>query len=408
MSIQNRIREMFVKPRSKTIVPKSRRGGSKKLFEKTVRSRDTVKRYADIYMKGGLVTEAIRCYSLSVFHNGFRIEGDDENLVSLGEDFIKEIDLALVGPQAVTDALWAGDAFQEIARGSGQADDRIVALLPRSPETFEIDTDKYGFLTGYRQVTGDIFKEESIPLNPNEIFHFKFESIGGSPYGISLIATAYDDIMRDCWIAESIAEGIKRHGSPKYHVKVGQEGEDIPDEIMTRLSAEMENVEAKNEFITPRDVEISIIDQAGLPNAESYSNVAVRRLCASLGVPEEMLGLGRGSTEATANVRLQVFYNKVRAYQYKFTRSFSTQVLDQVTGRPGAIELVFERPSVLDLHTIADLILKLKQADPFDPIISKEEARALLGFDIVEGTADVEPTEGEGYMEEDEESGQGG
>jgi len=401
MGFLDRFKSLADAPRPKTITPRAEGYGEKKLFGEVQRDFATVKGYADIYLKGGLVTEGIRCYALSVFSNGFRIEGDDEDLVALCEDFISDIDLDLTGPQAVTDALWAGDSFQEKARGAGERSDRIVALLPRPPETFKIVTDDYGLVRGYAQKKkDDLFGQEFIPLKKEEIFHFKIESIGGSPYGISLIQTAEDDIMRDCWIAEAITEGIKRHGSPKYHVRVGQEGESIPDNIMTMLDSQLQNIESKNEFITPKDVEISVIDVTGTPNAEQYSNFAVQRLCAAMGVPEEYLGLGRGSTEATAKIRERIFDKKVRAIQRRFSRSFSSQVLDDVTGIEGAAWLVFNEPSTIELDAKADVILKIKQADVLDPIISKEEAREMLGFDEVEETEDAEPIDGEEYLDE--------
>jgi len=363
-----KFRKVFGKPKPKTIMP-----SSKKTFEiNPFNEKCDIKKYKRIYENGGIITEAIRCYALAIFSNGWRVEGE---VSELAEDFLEQIDFDLIGPIMVTDALWAGDAYAELVRSySGQ----VVGVLPRPPESFEIIHDEFGQITGYRQKNGF---NDFIDLAIEDIFHLQFHVSGGSIYGQSLIKTAYDEIMRDVKIAESITESIVRHGTPKYHVRVGPEDGTLEDiNVLNYIEANFSDIHSRNEFITPKDVEILQLDTAGVSNIEEYSRTSIERLCSALGVPEEVLGLGRGSTEATANVRLKMFYDKIQSLQRRFARAFNTQVFDRVF-EPGSVKLVFNDPSIIDNLMVADFIAKIYAASPLDPIITREEARKMLGFE---------------------------
>ncbi len=402
-SIFDRIRNFVnpTDPKPKTHVVSS--SNKDNPFAERDRSEKTLNEYRRIYEVGGLIGEAIRTYALTIFSNGWRVEGDKESLVAEVEDRLELLDLDQVGPQAVIDAMVFGDSFQEKAFGNGAYAERIVALLPRPAWTFEIVHDETGTITGYKQVIDNrLFAKKVIDLEPRRIFHFNLNVLGGNPYGISLIKSCYKDILRDITIAEGIANAIKRHGTPKYQVKVGAEDQDIDKEIIQSVATNFRDINARNEFVTPGYVEIVNLDQQGLTNTQSYADWITQRLCAVTGVPEEMLGLGRGSTEATANIRQRGFYDKVAQYQRRYAKMFSRQVIDDITQRPGAVKIVFNDPSPQDQMKTAEFVAKLMSVSMIEPdlIISPEEARALLGFEEVRETDD-EPKKEEPEGEEE-------
>lgn len=321
-----------------------------------------------IYKRGGPVSEAIRTYANLVFSNGFRVEGEDSGLNDGIEEALDDMGLEITGPSVIIDALVYGDAFHEIGYGQGSKKDIPVVLFPRNPESFRIDADKYGKVSSYTQVIKrDLGNDEEIPLGVDSVFHFSIENLGGSVYGISLIDSAYNDILWDAMISESTAQAIKRHGFPRFHVKVGQSGEDVPEATMRMIDAQFKNLISKQEFVTTADVEISNIDQMGQTNAKLYGEWSTMRLCTALGIPEELLGLGRGSTEATANVKLRAFYDKISSIQKKFARAFTQQVIDKMTGAPGKCRLVFNEVNPDDEAKLAAWMAQLMSATPVDP-----------------------------------------
>ena len=321
-----------------------------------------------IYKRGGPVSEAVRTYSSLVFSNGYRIEGDEESINEMVEDSLDELGFDIVGPQAVIDALVYGDAFHEIGFGQGSKVDSVVAQFPRNPESFRIDFDEYGKISDYVQVIHKTLgTDEEIRIAPEKMFHFCVENLGGSPYGISLIDSAFNDIKWDAMISEATAQAIKRHGYPRFHIKVGMEGEDVAEDTMRRVDAQFKRLESKQEFVTTHDIEILNIDQMGQTNAKLYGEFSTMRLCTALGIPEELLGLGRGSTEATANVKLRAFYDKIGSIQKKLAMAYTKQVIDKITPRPGMCKLIFNDVNPEDEAKLAAWMAQIMAATPMDP-----------------------------------------
>lgn len=371
-----------------------------------------MKELGDIYRRGGPVSQAIRTKANFVFSNGYRIEGESEDINDMIESKLESLEIDVVGPQAIVDALAYGDCFHELARGMGVGAGSIVAQVPRSPETFRIDHDEHGMISGYTQVLrrdSVLGTEEEIPFRPEDIFHFSIDNLGGSVYGTSLIDQAWNDIHWDAEIAKATADAIKRHGNARFHVKVGQEGEEIPEKTMRLIDAQFRNLNSKQEFVTTRDVDIINIDQQGQGNAKVYGEWSMTRLCAALGIPEELLGLGRGSTEATANVKLRAFYDDISALQKRFARAYNQQVIDRLTPAPGMCKLVFNEVNPKDQAAIAAWLAQIMAATPIDPfaIIPRKYAQDLLG--VIESDWDEddyvdEPNDDIGTSEDDPEA----
>ena len=343
-----------------------------------------LKEYGLIFRRGGPVSEAIRTYANLVFSNGFRIEGESEHTNQAVEDALEQIGLEIIGPQAIIDSLVYGDCFHELVTGQGDKGGTIVAQVPRNPETFRIDADEHGTISGYTQIIQkDLGNPLEIRLEPERTFHFSWENLGGALYGTSLIGSALNDIKWDAMISESAAQAIKRHGYPRFHIRVGKEGEDVEEELMRRIDAQFKNLNSKQEFVTTHDIEIMNIDQAGQSNVRLYGEWSTMRLCVALGIPEELLGLGRGSTEATANVKLRAFYDKISAIQKRFARAYTRQVIDQLTPSPGMCRLMFNEVNPADQGAIAAWLAQIMAATPMDPfaVVPRTCAQDMLGIE---------------------------
>jgi phage gp29-like protein len=140
-----------------------------------------------------------------------------------------------------------------------------------------------------------------------------------------------------------------------------------------------EKVGAKNDWITDANVEIRPIDST-LSNLESYSNITLQRLAAAFGIPDELLGLGRGSTEATASVRIRAFFGTITTLQGIVARTYSQNIIDRITGVPGSVWLEFNEVSDESFFKYATAIAALRTGMDADAIIPAEWAREKLGI----------------------------
>lgn len=308
-------------PQPKTYVV----GGASKTwlpFTSDVRNRALLEKYELAYMKDGSVSEAIDTIALFTMMGGFEILSDDATAEAQIREFCDRVDVENIIINVVRDALVYGDAFVENVFSAGG---QPVNLEMVNPKTMQITYDDYGTVHGYIQTVSLNGRQVTTSLDKKLITHFPLKRIGRSPYGISTIGTNYDLIGRMILVDEGIANAIHRHGFPKYHVPVGQLGEIIDKTKMEEVEKIFENINSKNEFVTTRDVEIKNIDTDSF-DIKGMSEYFITKLTAGIGVPEEILGLGRGSTEATAKVRAKAFEHKVKALQRSIARVFELEI----------------------------------------------------------------------------------
>ena len=373
------------KPRT---FPSAQRKSVRELFSRRDRSYKELCELETRYLQGGPVREAIDAYALMVLSNGWYIDGEDETLVQQVEDRLNELDLSGSLWQGIVDSLVFGDAFQELATGAGTRADEIVAIIPRPAKMFDIVSDEYGMLTGFRQFRDGGLREDFIDLAPRDMLHISLFHVGGSKYGLSLIASAKDDIDRDARMIDSLVASIEAHGKPRYHARVGQPGEDVSQTVLDRIADQLDQLQTNCELVTCRDTEITVLDSAGVSNTKIYSDLTIQRLACALGVPEEILGLGRGSTEATATVRQKVFENKIGTIQKRLEREYNAQLIDRLTGRPGEVRLKFNDISPEDELREVQYVTSVLNADPIRPLATRKWAQQRLRLPVDEEVDD--------------------
>jgi len=149
--------------------------------------------------------------------------------------------------------------------------------------------------------------------------------------------------------------------------------------IFLWLLLSKETVSAKTDFVTS-NTRINMLDTSGVSNVDTYSNVSLQRVACALGVPEEMLGLGRGSTEATATVRMKSFLDKISTIQSIVARTYSRLLLDKITGVPGAVWIEFNDVSPEDEAKKAGWIAQLRQGPDPDAVVPADWAREQFGI----------------------------
>ena len=352
--------ELAVSPQNKDIKPSSIIGvGNKKqaLFGQEIRTPELLKKFWKVYETGGLYSQAIDTYAYAAFANGYRIEGPEAQVQEV-EDNFAQFDFDTIGMQGIIQALVYGDSMQEAVATRGNQG-KPEEILARDSGTFEIlfDPAGTGIIQGYKQTVA----ERTVQLKPEQIIHLQLIP-SGNGYGISLIGRAMDDILRDTKTAEATAEAIDRHGFKKWHVKVGQPGEVVDPTVVDKLSIWFYDLHTKNEFVTTADVDIKDIDESGLEKMEDYSNVSLMRVAAALGVPEELIGLKAGSTDATAVSRIEYFMKtRIASIQRQVARCYTLNYINRIV-EPGQVKLVFNDVSEEDELKRAKMISLLVNA----------------------------------------------
>jgi hypothetical protein len=353
-----------------------------------------------LYMEGGPFAEAIDSYALYTLSPGYDLqceEGNEGQKEKVQQWFDKQnIDFDSIMYQGIVESCLNGTAIQEIVYGGGK---NIINLIPRDSSTFSPVYDKYGTIKYWEQKTGDFGQAIQIP--PEYILSLTLFPVAGEITGTSIYQRAYDDVMRDCDVVESSCTAIHRHGHPKMQIRIGSDENPKSPEEIYNVAREIENLGSKNDFATDHLTEMKNIDLGGVGNIDTYSNFTLQRMACAAGVPEEILGLGRGSTEATANVRLKTFYDKIGSIQQRVARAYNRQLIDKIVGIPGLVWIEFNEVAPEDMGIKAQWISQLRTGLDPDAVVPAEWAREQLGIPP-DDREDIEETPEEMPMIPDE------
>lgn len=351
-------------------------------FERKGRERATLQKWASIYKQGGIPAQCVDAYAYYILSNGYRIEGEDEGMRKKIEDFCKNANVNRALRAYITDSCIFGRPFVEKLYGRGAKGGELVGLKPIDPTTMKCNMDIRGNITGYTQTVEIDNKEYEVPFKKEEIWSDTLFPMSGDPYGTSLIGRAFDDIMHDAKISESAAEAILRHGFPKYHIQVGMEGEDIDPKVLQGLDKEFAQLKGRSEIATVHDVNIINLDKDGVPDLKDIASWATSRMCVSMGIPEICLGIGEGSTEASAKIIMRMLYDRISYLQKDIEYTLNRDIIDEVSGQAGIVWFKFNDANPTDEDEIATWISKIMAMSQMNPtwIIPKKFIQDKLGI----------------------------
>jgi hypothetical protein len=306
----------------KTIIGAGKSKGGISMGSST-RSEASLKNFWHYYESEGTVFASINTTAWNAVMVGYVLVSADEKAKLLIQNALEIMDIDAILLDSVIYGLVFGDSFIEKVR-SGK---NIVKLKTVDPITMQINTDEHGEIVDFQQkIQGQLLPKLSL----EEIIHFRFFPKPDGPYGLSLISPSKDTIDRKITTDESIAKAIGRHGTPKYVVKVGDK-ENIPDkDVFESIKATLEDIEAINEFIIPGTIDITTIDESGIQSVKEYYDYFQTQLIVGLLCPEEALGQGKGSTEATARVKEIMYERFIKAIQHKITTIVRLDVINPI------------------------------------------------------------------------------
>lgn len=355
-------------------------------FTERERNRERLEDYETAYKQSETVAQLVDTRALMTFGTGAEFidkEPDPEIQVVDGEALspaewlnrvFTNLDNRLV--QLGTDAYVYGDAFLELIETEGGGFDRLVSV---NPKTLEAKFDDKGQIQEWRQVVGRDNRPGSVSqtFGAEEIAHFKLHQLGRKPLGVSLIGRNWDAITRYEANRDATQEALRQHGFTRWHVTV--EGA-VDDRDVRRVRTKFRNNQYQT-LVTGDNIQVESLDTGGAvgDGIQNILNADVQTLAAGFGVPEEMAGLGRGSTEATAKVRLQAFERAARAEQRKLADQFIEQVANVVLGEfsPYSVD------AGIDLEfgdVVSDQSATSEWLRNFDQYFTPDEVREQLGL----------------------------
>jgi len=407
LTLKKKKKSIFLdsKGRYKTIIATGKTSGGGGVSAAPERSEKALKNYKTYYDGENTVFAAINTTAWNAIMVGYNLVSDDSKARLFIQRYLDALDLDAVLLDNVVYTLIYGDSFIEIVRNSSED---ITDLKTVDPITMVVNYDKFGMVTGYQQkIQGQLQKTI---LKPGDIMHLKFFSNPSNPYGMSIIQPSMDTIDRKIQTDDALANAILRHGTSKYLVKVGTE-EDIPDsEVFTDIKNELEDITSTNEFIVPALIDITTIDEKGVQGVEEYSSLFQTQLVIGMLCPEEALGLGKGSTEATATVKQIMYERFIRSIQFKLSTQIKNEIINPILEKNGfkknIVKLRFNSVTDSDEAVKSKWLGNLLRGYPQGKHpFTINEVRSMFGYPPIKGgdvLSHTTPEEGDEKPEEEE------
>jgi hypothetical protein len=214
----------------------------------------------------------------------------------------------------------------------------VTSLYAVDPKTMIINYNQFGEVESYQQVI-DGKKLETI-IEPKDIIHIRFFSSSDSPYGISIIKPNVDTIQRKIETDEALFNAIQRHGTSKIVAYVGdpKDGKIPPDEVMSAIQKKLEDLTEINDLVVPYLIKIESIDEKGVQGVNDYYDLFQNELIIGLMCPEEALGQGKGSTEATARIKAILYERMINSFQKKLANAINREMFKEQLELAGFME----------------------------------------------------------------------
>jgi len=356
----------------------------------TTRTEKKLKSYWDYYEGEGIIFASISITAWNTVMVGYHLTSEDDGAKEIVQQAFDATDIDGAILDNTIYALVFGDSFVEKLKGTTEGTKSInyFDLHTIDPITVLANTDEFGRITGYQQKIGG--KVLPTKLKPEQVMHFKFFPKPSTPYGVSLLQPSIDTIDRKVKTDESLANAIQRHGTTKYVVSVGNDEEIPPESVFTSIKAKLEDIDSQNEFIIPGLVSIDTIDDKGIQGVKEYSDYFQTQLIVGLLCPEEALGQGRGSTEATSKVKEIMYERFIKSIQHKIATKMKKELIDPIlieNGKePGLVGMRFNSVTDADEAVKAKWMGNLLRGFPTGKMpFTINEVRSVFDYPAIEG-----------------------
>lgn len=342
-----------------------------------------------IYKTDQMIFQAVNIISTFALSKGYEfiVENDEDESLEM-RDQIASFDMRINLSKLLTDVVRHlhiyGNAYLEIVFSKND-EKQVVDLVLIDPKTItfkkkgtgEIDLDDSGNIKGYIQTVN----AKKIPLEPDQVIHFRINTIADSLTGTGIIEPLVKIIEAKRNIEVGLAEAVYRHGFPQFHVKLGDNDHQPTGDQVTEESEKYKKINSKSEFVTPYYYDIKVLEAPSLKGGDSYLKHFIDQEIAGTGVPKTILmGTGEGSNRASSFIEQQNFFLYIEGVQRNVAatleRCFFTKYL-QVDESP--VTMVFNSlQSKTDLELAQEREIYLRHN-----VLTPDEVRQEMGLDPI-------------------------
>ena len=345
-----------------------------------VKNTELWEKYKRAYFRIPIVTAAIDVTCDNAIQT-FYITGENEEYKETINDLIHKFNLVEFFYNVAKQMLIFGNSFVEIVQNSKGITD--LKILP--PLMMYVNRGEKG---NFGKDQNDAYLQylpekptEPIKFKENEIVHFKWNPIGESAYGNSIIHPLLHILQIKLNTEGNLDTILDRYAAPLFHFQVGTPERPASQSEINSLSSDLEDIQADTELVTDDRVESKVLGtESKTLNLAPPLTYIENQVVSGLQVP--LILLGRGDTDrAVAETQLEMFDRRSKTLQRTIKRIAEKQIfnvhLEKAFGEidQGELpELTWGEPEQRQSREDMEMIVQLATAG----VITPQKANDLL------------------------------
>lgn len=283
------------------------------------------RRYRRAYQKIPIVAAAIDVTVDNAIQSFYVTKGVEEYKEEINELKAK-FNLTEFFYNVAKQMLIFGNCFVELVKD----EEGIKDLKILDPITIFVNRDEYG---NFSEDQEDAYLQylphqptKPITFRYDEIVHFKWNPIGETAYGNSIIHPLMMILQVKINTEHNLDIILNRYAAPLHHVKVGSPERPASQSEIDSLSSDLEDIQADTELVTDDRVEIEVLgaERKALnlsPQLEYLENQVIA------GLQTPLVFLGRGDIDrAAAETQLDMFDRRAKTLQRTIKRIAEIQI----------------------------------------------------------------------------------
>jgi len=328
--------------------------------------------YLSAYKKVPKVFRAINTRANFAIQSDFNLLGEDgdvEKLIKwMGTSHFKA---TLI--QIAKEMLLFGNVFMQ---SIGQGEDIDLKFLPVT--TMYVAREKSGELIGYAQIVDN---KVIAKFEPDEIIHFKWNSIGTDAYGIPELRCILRDLEKKLNVENILDDIIQSQYAPKMFIQCGTPEKPFSTSQISNFKSKLESRGAKGDLLVPGDVKPILVNPArgvGQSTATLIDHIEAQ-VNVGLAMPEILI---QGRSDAAASLIQMDAMERADAMplQDVLGKTVSNDIFKKVLGKDEVPLIVWNPINVETYLRTARYLRQLVGDGKAPPILTLDEAREMLGY----------------------------
>lgn len=324
----------------------------------------------EIYRKIPKVMRAINSRANFAVQAGYRLIGDDADIKKIRK-WERKNHFDLVKIQIAKEMLIAGNVYQKPV-GEGEKFEAI--FLPQ--ESMRVVREKTGVLVGHCQIHNNKMLAR---WEPDEIFHFKWNSLGSQAYGVPELFSAKYNLEIKLETENLIKPIIKAHLENRVIFRCGSPDKPYSEEQMNDFKSNLENRSVGGDLIVPGDVVVEVVQAAsrleGVLNLIKYNEAQVD---AGLYFPAVLMG-ERGGGDFSAN-QFEAYEKDLKTIQDVLGMGIEKYYYTKILGKEDVPEIRWNHINIETMLRTSRALRQFVGDGTAPPILTIDEARNSIGY----------------------------